>query len=204
MRKYMLVAMFVPTLLIAQVPATPPPITLNVDIVLWVGIQSCTFPYNTPRPQLMRGIDRCLNQYDAMLQTMRARGMRGAPAPADARGRGNGMRGRGMIASTRPQRIITGKTFLPVADVPAQYLSSPDPIYPEELLSKKVAGQVILQFVVDVTGNVDASTIKIISATHPAFGASAITMVKASKYSPAKNRGVVVRQEVVQTIKFTI
>lgn len=65
--------------------------------------------------------------------------------------------------------------------------------YPSLLRQAGVEGRVVLEFVVDPQGRVEAGTIKVIEAAHPAFATSARAAAPAMRFSPARVNGRAVR-----------
>ena len=78
------------------------------------------------------------------------------------------------------------------------------PAYPSELAEGGVEGLVRATYVVDATGRVDTSTIRIISSDHPRFTTSVQTSLGEMRFRPAKRRGKPVRQLVAQRFRFQI
>lgn len=76
------------------------------------------------------------------------------------------------------------------------------PIYPDSLFDYAIPGKVLVEFVVDLRGNVDMETFNIVIATHPAFGESVRRAVKDQRYRPAMRKGNVVQQVVQQPFSF--
>ena len=58
-----------------------------------------------------------------------------------------------------------------------------DPIYPEELGKRGVAGTATIQFVITPTG--EPKDLKVVEASHPAFGIAARDAVQRSRFKPA-------------------
>jgi len=81
---------------------------------------------------------------------------------------------------------------------------NPKPEYPSALRASHLEGEVVVQFVVDVTGRVEPSSIVIVRGTHPLFAESVRRWLARTRYSPAEFRGGPVRQLVQQVIGFTL
>jgi TonB family protein len=87
---------------------------------------------------------------------------------------------------------------------PAEMLTSPLPVYPDLLRQAGVQGRVVLEAIVDTTGRVLASSILLVSATHPAFVAPARQALLASLFRPGLAGGKPVRMRVRIPYDFTI
>lgn len=72
------------------------------------------------------------------------------------------------------------------------------PRYPDAERAAGVSGTVLAQFVVNVDGSVDSTTIKILRETNAAFGAAVRSSLPSLKFNPARVGGKAVRQ-LVQT-----
>lgn len=80
-------------------------------------------------------------------------------------------------------------------------LLKPGPMhYPPQMGG--VRGRVRLRFVVDTTGWVDASTVRVILADHPGFVEAAKTVVIGSQFKPGRSHGALVNVEVQQNVYF--
>lgn len=79
---------------------------------------------------------------------------------------------------------------------------SPRPAYPPLLREAGVAGEVFAQFVVDTTGRVEASSLKVLRSTHELFTASVRAALETLRYTPARVSGRPVRQLVQETFVF--
>ncbi len=78
------------------------------------------------------------------------------------------------------------------------------PKYPPELLARRVSGVVTVRFVVDTSGVVDASSVRIVDATDSQFVASVREALPQMKFQPARLNGKRVRQLVEQPFRFNI
>ena len=78
------------------------------------------------------------------------------------------------------------------------------PMYPQVLLEGGVEGIVEAEFVVDTTGRVDLSTVKIISSSHEDFSTSVQTALAGALFRPAWRNLRRVRQLVHQRFAFRI
>lgn len=109
----------------------------------------------------------------------------------------------GVVGGTGPVDLT--QTFLEAAvDEPPERLSGPSPRYPEMLRQAGIEGHVTLEFVIDTTGRVEASSLKVLASTNRAFEAPAKDVIRRSTYRPGRVRGVAVRVLVQQSIGFTI
>ena len=88
-------------------------------------------------------------------------------------------------------------------DVAASYQEgSASPVYPPDLLKAKVMGRVVLQFIVDAGGRVEAGSVALISATNTAFADAAREAVGRARFTPASVGNRVVRQLVQAPFEF--
>ena len=95
-------------------------------------------------------------------------------------------------------------SILNVEESAARAEGSAAPIYPPELIEKKVEGAVLTNFVIDTTGRADTTSIEILQATHPLFVQSVRTAIPGMRFSPAMIQGRKVRQVVEQRFQFRI
>ena len=77
----------------------------------------------------------------------------------------------------------------------------PDPIYPPELRSARISGQVILEFVVSADGT--TRNIRVHSSTNPAFDESAMRAVRRWRFEPGEKDGQAVNTRVRQLLRFS-
>lgn len=82
--------------------------------------------------------------------------------------------------------------------------ASAAPAYPRELMSAGVEGYAAMRFVVDTTGRVDLTSIRILDATHPAFAAAVKQAMPGMLFSPARLGERPVRQLAEQLFRFQI
>jgi TonB family protein len=89
-------------------------------------------------------------------------------------------------------------------DVPAAPDSAQPvrPLYPDSLLRARIEGRVLVEFVVDTTGEADMETFGEVLSTHPLFTASARRAVGYAHFTPALLGGKRVRQVVQLPIVF--
>lgn len=90
-----------------------------------------------------------------------------------------------------------------MVDEPVSNQRGPKPVYPAVLAQSGVAGEVTLRYIVDADGKVESGSIVVLSATRGEFIAPAMEAIRQSRFSPARRRGVAVRQLVEQRVKFS-
>jgi periplasmic protein TonB len=91
-----------------------------------------------------------------------------------------------------------------VEKVAAARDGNPIPKYPERLRRNGVEGDLLVQFVVDSTGRVDARDIRFPASAHALFAESVRRALLKSRYLPAELGGHRVRQHVRQQFIFRI
>lgn len=82
--------------------------------------------------------------------------------------------------------------------------TSAAPEYPEAMMLRRVEGAVVFRFVIDSTGLVDMSTVRVMSATRSAFARAVLEAMPKMKFRPASIGGRPVRLLVEQTYVFKI
>jgi TonB family protein len=75
------------------------------------------------------------------------------------------------------------------------------PQFPKELREKRLKGEVLTEFVIDVNGRVKNATV--IRSTHPALEAHALETVRQWLFRPARKGGVSIESRVRQTLVFS-
>ncbi|HET6837516.1 MAG TPA: energy transducer TonB [Gemmatimonadales bacterium] len=98
----------------------------------------------------------------------------------------------------------TAFSVLEVDEIVERVESSAAPIYPPDLLSTGTQGLVRATYVVDTTGLVDTTTIKVILSNDPRFTESVVEALGHMRFRPAKRAGKTVRQLVEQKFSFKI
>jgi TonB family protein len=78
------------------------------------------------------------------------------------------------------------------------------PVYPEILRQAGVEGEVLVSFVVRETGEVDASSLKVIRSTHDLFAAAVRQALPHMRFTPAESNGRKVSQHVEEPFTFRI
>lgn len=81
---------------------------------------------------------------------------------------------------------------------------SPAPTYPEALRSAGIAGSVMVEFVVDTLGRVEAGSGRVVSADHDQFAVSAKSVLNRLRFLPAQAQGRKVRQLVRLPFRFDL
>ena len=81
---------------------------------------------------------------------------------------------------------------------------APGPAYPDSLKKAGIGGEVDASFVVDTTGAVDVSSLKIIKTTHQLFSQSLAAALPNMRFNPALVGGKKVKQLVMQPFVFQI
>ncbi len=130
--------------------------------------------------------------------------------PRDYTGRGiEGGRGLGVVGGTGradAEEPTADLVYLATTDdarfEPAVLLSQPIPRYPPALRDAGVSGRVLLQFIVNITGRVDSTSIKVVESTHDGFVEPARESVAAAIFRPARLGSTLVRQRAQQPIRF--
>ena len=84
------------------------------------------------------------------------------------------------------------------------YESSAAPVYPPELSARGTEGKVEAAYVVDTTGRVDTSTIRVMQSDDPRFTESVRAALAETRFRPAKRAGKAVRQLVQQRFRFKV
>ena len=81
-------------------------------------------------------------------------------------------------------------------------LSHPPIRYPPEMQALRIGGTVIVEAVLDPSGQVEPGSVKIVESPNPAFDAEARRVVRASAYRAATSHGRPVRAVIRQAIRF--
>ncbi len=97
------------------------------------------------------------------------------------------------------------QVYLPIdVDQPAAPVAgTAPPVYPKELLQAHITGAVTVRFVVDTTGRVQMSTLRVVRSDYPAFTAAVRWTLLNARYQPAMLRGVKVNTINEQSFRFT-
>jgi len=98
-----------------------------------------------------------------------------------------------------------GPTGLPVGDAPGRLVPiaeadepltatfMPRPVYPPALADAGVGGRVVVRFVVDTTGRVEAGTIAVQASPHPALTDAVREALLKAHFKPGRSHGAPVR-----------
>lgn len=111
-----------------------------------------------------------------------------------------------VAATDSPDDVVArGAAFtadqVDLAAIPLPWFS-PRPAYPDSLRNARIRGQVVAEFVVDERGWVAPETVGIVSSTHPLFAEAVRDAIAGARFSPAYNKGHVVRQVVQLPVVF--
>ncbi|HEY0776929.1 MAG TPA: TonB family protein [Gemmatirosa sp.] len=80
--------------------------------------------------------------------------------------------------------------------------TSGGPVYPPALLAQGVAGEALVEFVVDTTGRVDTASFLVVDATDPRFADAVRDALPAMRFAPARVGGHRRRQAVQLPVRF--
>lgn len=101
----------------------------------------------------------------------------------------------------------------PSEPVPADSASPPPvlldsaclvPAHPDILRQAGIEGRVLVAFVVDATGTVDTTTVRVLASSHRLFERPARAAVATCRYSPGRVADRVVRVRMQQAVNFTL
>lgn len=106
--------------------------------------------------------------------------------------------------STGSGTITDGVRLAAEVDEPARVIRIALPRYPRAREAAGIPGHVVLQFVVDTSGVVEANSYRIVSATDSAFAEASREAVSETRFSPARAGGRKVRQLVQQGVDFKL
>jgi protein TonB len=102
-------------------------------------------------------------------------------------------------------KVDPGKAFIEAAvDEKPERLFTPPLDYPDLLRQAGIEGTVIVEVIIDTTGNAEPGSLRIIQSTNKAFEMSARDAVLKSRYRPGRVRGQAVRVLVQVPITFNI
>ena len=68
-------------------------------------------------------------------------------------------------------------------------VSAGRPVYPDSLRALGIEGRVVVQVVVDSTGQAEPGTATVLRSTYPGFNQAAIDFVNAARFRPARYHG---------------
>jgi TonB family protein len=128
------------------------------------------------------------------------------PQTQGARGREEGSGARGAIPFGPVSKLPFDTVFsaLQVDRTVERYEWSEAPAYPSELAALGTEGVVRAVYVVDTTGTVDTTSIRVLYSDDPLFTASVMTALGRMRFRPAMKAGKPVLQEVAQQFRFRI
>ena len=115
--------------------------------------------------------------------------VRGHTGRANAAGGGDGP---GAPYASRPERLA------------AALLGNPRPRYPGMLRTAAIEGEVLIDCVVDTTGAIDPTSVRIIDSDHDAFTAAVREVLPRLRFTPAETGGHKVRQWVRIPFEFRL
>jgi TonB family protein len=78
------------------------------------------------------------------------------------------------------------------------------PTHPDSLRRAGIEGRVVLAFVVDTNGAVEANTVRVLTTTHLLFEGPARAAIATCRYRPGRREGHVVRVLMRQPVNFTL
>jgi TonB family protein len=105
-----------------------------------------------------------------------------------------------------PAPFLSGKVYsaIQVDQMVERYDFSAVPVYPPELSAQGKEGAVDATYVVDTTGWVDTTTIRVMQSDDSRFTESVRTALGGARFRPAKRAGMTVRQLVQQRFRFRL
>ncbi|MBA3889008.1 MAG: TonB family protein [Gemmatimonadaceae bacterium] len=98
----------------------------------------------------------------------------------------------------------TAYSILQVDEMVTRHSDSGAPFYPGDLLQRSVEGSVRVRYVVDATGRVDTSAVRVLRSTHPQFTSAVLEALTRMRFQPATIASTPVRQVVEQDFDFRI
>jgi len=105
------------------------------------------------------------------------------------------------------------KAQQPAEPVPADSASPPPivldsaclvPAHPDILRQAGIEGRVLVTFVVDTTGAVDTTTVRVLSSSHRLFERPTRAAIAGCRFSPGRVAGRAVRVRMQQAVNFTL
>ena len=93
-------------------------------------------------------------------------------------------------------------TPLDSIDVRPTMLSMDVPIVPLSLTHSTIRETLLLELVIDRTGQLDPCRIRVVAETSPAWTAAVLQALKSARYRPAQRHGVAVVVRVIQPVPF--
>ena len=83
-------------------------------------------------------------------------------------------------------------------------VSTGRPVYPDSLRALGIEGRVVVQVVVDSTGQAEPGTATVLRSSYPGFNQAAIDFVNAARFRPARYHGRAVPATVTVPIDFKV
>jgi protein TonB len=110
----------------------------------------------------------------------------------------------GRDSGETPGAILGASSPLAVSEVDQlpELTAKLEPQYPEHLREGGVSGEVQLEYIIQSTGRVEPTSIRIIASDHQAFSQSVVEAVLQARFTPARRTGQPVAVLVRQTIRF--
>jgi TonB family protein len=102
------------------------------------------------------------------------------------------------------QLMDSAFSVLEVDSTVQRFEASAAPVYPPELLASGTEGVVYAQFIVDTSGMVDTTSIRLLTSAHPRFSQSVREALAQMRFHPAVRGREKVRQLVEQHFRFTV
>ena len=99
---------------------------------------------------------------------------------------------------------VRGGLDAALVDEPAVVVHQPSPRYPPVLQHAGIEGRVIVEFIIDTTGHMEAPSLRVLESSNPGFDLAAGGTVRRSVFRPARVHGSPVRQRTIQSIAFRI
>ena len=116
----------------------------------------------------------------------------------------SGARGQLPFGPAAPYVPDTAFSVLEVDEMVERYDNSAAPVYPHDLMATGTQGMVQATYVVDTTGTVDTTTVRVTYSDDPRFTDSVRDALGQMRFRPAKRAGKTVRQTVEQKFRFKI
>jgi TonB family protein len=105
-------------------------------------------------------------------------------------------------ARTGPAADLPPPTTVGAVDVEPSLLTHPAIRYPPEMQALRVAATVVVEAALDTTGRVAPGTATVVTSENHAFDAEALSVIRGSRYRPARLRGRPVRVVIRQVVSF--
>lgn len=120
---------------------------------------------------------------------------------------GDNGRDKSRSVQLRMDAMLTDDSVFTVYDVDSiaeAMFANAGPVYPSEMMSKRVNGLVVAQYVVDTSGWADTLSLNILQSTNPLFSNAVRAALTNMRFKPARIRRIPVRQLVQQSFIFRI